>query len=160
MYLRFALTVAFVLLGALALAACGGSTKTVTIVTGGQSQAPPKETTVTVTATAPETSAGPTASDFSYKRASCDLGEKHDLIGSVRTANKADAPLTATLRFSWELGDGSSVKAADQHVELQPGEQKLVFFKKYVSQNTQLSFQDHPDYFNGTNCTVTARIGD
>ena len=102
----------------------------------------------------PSTSAtSTTEGELEARQASCDTGSGNDLIGSVRLTNGADNSRSATVTFTWLLGDGGSIPAdAPQTIELEPGQRELVFFEKRVRTNEYLSFQDHPDYFSSKNC--------
>src|SRR5687767_15016541 len=92
-----------------------------------------------------ETSGEP---DGSYKLQSCNNSGSKELVGSVRVQNEGDVPLTATIPFSWQLDDGSTIEGETQTIDLEPGKSKLVFFSQNVGLNTVLKFQGHPGYFN------------
>jgi hypothetical protein len=89
---------------------------------------------------------------------SCDLGSDDDLIGSVELENTGNVDAEFTVSFTWLLGDGGKIEADDETYTLVPGRTKLVFFKESADIDTQLSFQDHPGYFDSTNCKAKASI--
>jgi hypothetical protein len=93
-----------------------------------------------------------------YGLASCVLGESDKLIGSTEVRNTGEVPLTAETSFKWQLGDGSWIKADSKMVKVGAGGDKLVFFQTPADLDTQLSFQDHPEYFDGTNCKTKVTI--
>ncbi len=53
---------------------------------------------------------------------------------------------------------GGRIEAKDKRVDLEPGREKLVFFSQTVGLDTALNFQDHPGYFDSTNCKTKAAI--
>lgn len=93
-----------------------------------------------------------------YKLASCDTGRGNSLVGSTKTENTGDVPITATITFKWQLDDGSFIEAENQTVNLEPEKSELVFFSQKVSLNESIAFQGHPGYFNSKNCETNASI--
>jgi hypothetical protein len=66
--------------------------------------------------------------------------------------------LTATVPFSWELEDGSTIDAETEKEKLDAGQNRLVFFNVPASLNEQLAFQGHPGYFRSKNCASEVQI--
>lgn len=93
-----------------------------------------------------------------YALATCDLGSDDKLIGSTEVINTGDVPASLGVSFKWLLGDGSAVKAENKQVTLPPGRERYVFFEHPADIDLQLSFQDHPDYFDGDNCKTKVNI--
>jgi hypothetical protein len=91
---------------------------------------------------------------------SCDLGggNLNSLVGSTEVENTGEVPIKVEITFKWQLGDGSWIDAKAKHIDLEPGRSKLVFFSEPVTLNEALNFQDHPGYFDGTNCKTNAVI--
>jgi hypothetical protein len=144
------------LTAALAVVGCGGADSTTVTVTSGSGSS--SETASTETSTT-ETSSEP---DLDQQLASCDdqLSGGYKLIGSVQVTNNGDTPQTATVAFKWQLGDGSFVNAdQNETIQVQPGQDQLAFFSKSVPGSVVDGFQNHPGYFDSTNCEFTVSAG-
>ncbi len=144
--MRLAVLCVVALFSIVGLVACGdeGSTTTVTVEEDAQGTEPVEAANESSSDGRPE---------IQHEIASCDLGGNlTELIGSVRAENDGDAAASATVSFKWQLGDGSYVTASPEQVELEPGQEELVFFSEQVKLAEASSFQDHPGYIDGSNC--------
>jgi len=106
------------------------------------------------------TESEPSEAEVEHEIASCDLGGNLDeLIGSVSATSSGSDPVPVTVSFKWQLGDGSFIEAPSEQVELEPDQEELIFFSKQVSISDAGSFQDHPGYYDGTNCQAEVSVG-
>jgi hypothetical protein len=107
----------------------------------------------------PEEPEPPAEPEGDYELASCDLQlGPYQVIGSTRLENTGAVPAEIEVTFTWLFGDGSKQEAEPKAVALAAGAEELVFFKHPVTLNEASSFQDHPDYFDSSNCKTRATI--